>query len=205
MLKLCFYNKIFVCNNSNKDYVEAGTNLMNKNESLPYFKYHPDPLKTGMFEEKIGKCSVCKKQREIFYVGPFYSEKEVKNLCPWCIKDGNAAKKYKGAFHDSHSVEKDFGSQNLDELIYRTPGYKGWQQEYWLSHCGDFCAFLGYVRWEEINELKDELNDDIEKLIAELRLTYKEFKESLSDEGFSQGYLFQCLKCGKYRLSFDTL
>ncbi len=175
-------------------------------ESLPYFKYHPEPLKTRMFKEKKEKCPICKKYREIIYVGPFYSEKEVKNLCPWCIKDGSAAKKYNGAFYDSESVEKDFGnSKNLDELIYRTPGYKGWQQEYWLSHCEDFCQFLGYVRWKEINELKDELKADIEKLRTEMGLKLDEFEKSLYDGGFSQGYLFQCLKCGKYRLSCDTL
>jgi len=179
---------------------------MKKIENLPYFKYHPDPLKTGLFKEKKGKCPICKKHREIIYVGPFYSEKEVKNLCPWCIKDGSAAKKYNGAFHDIHSIEKDFGNnKNLDELIYRTPGYKGWQQEYWLSHCRDFCAFLGYVKWKEISELKDELKDDIEKFITEMKLTHNEFEKSLSNGGFSQGYLFKCLKCGKFRLSCDTL
>ncbi|MEH6978944.1 CbrC family protein [Bacillus pseudomycoides] len=41
----------------------------------------------------------------------------------------------------------------MKELIHRTPGYGGWQQEYWLSHCNDFCAFIGYVEWEEIAHL----------------------------------------------------
>ena len=25
--------------------------------------------------------------------------------------------------------------EKLDELIHRTPGYSGWQQEYWRAHC----------------------------------------------------------------------
>ncbi len=174
-------------------------------ENLPYFKYHPKPLKTRMFKEKKAKCSICQKHREIIYVEPFYSEKEVKNICPWCIKDGSAAKRYNGAFHDSQSVDKDFGNtKNLDELINRTPGYTGWQQEYWLSHCGDFCAFLGCVGWEEISAFKDELKDDIEQLRDNMGLTLDEFEKSLNQGGLSQGYLFQCIKCGKHRLTCDT-
>ncbi|MHA1947145.1 MAG: CbrC family protein [Candidatus Hodarchaeales archaeon] len=178
---------------------------MVKTNKLPYFKYHPEPLRTRMFKERKGKCPICQKQSEIIYVGPFYSEKEVKNICPWCIKDGNAAKKYNGAFHDSQSVEKDFGgAKNLDELIHKTPGYEGWQQEYWLSHCGDFCAFLSYVSWEDITEFKGELKDDLEQLREKMGFTSDEFEKSLYDEGNSQGYLFQCIKCGKRRLTSDS-
>ncbi|XPE48877.1 CbrC family protein [Shigella flexneri] len=25
----------------------------------------------------------------------------------------------------------------LKELVECTPGYHGWQQEFWLAHCGD--------------------------------------------------------------------
>jgi uncharacterized protein CbrC (UPF0167 family) len=28
-------------------------------------------------------------------------------------------------------------------VAYRTPGFKGWQQERWWTHCGDAAAFLG--------------------------------------------------------------
>ncbi len=179
---------------------------MGKIKKLPYFKYHPEPLRTGMLEEKKGRCPICQQQTEIIYVGPFYSEKEVKNICPWCIKDGSAAKKYNGTFHDSQSVENDVLRDNdLDELIHRTPGYNGWQQEYWLSHCGDFCSFLGYVGWEEISELKNELKDDIKQLRTKLGLTPDEFQKFLYQAGNSQGYLFQCLSCGKYRLTCDSL
>ncbi|WP_308423119.1 CbrC family protein [Marinithermofilum abyssi] len=27
-------------------------------------------------------------------------------------------------------------------MTLRTPGYRGWQQEVWLSHCGEFCSFV---------------------------------------------------------------
>ena len=41
-------------------------------------------------------------------------------------------------------------SEKLDELIHRTPGYSGWQQEYWRAHCGDYCAYLGHVGAREL-------------------------------------------------------
>ncbi len=40
----------------------------------------------------------------------------------------------------------------LKEFVERTPGYHGWQQEFWLAHCGDFCVFIGYVGWNDIEK-----------------------------------------------------
>ena len=71
---------------------------------------------------------------------------DIECLCPECIASGEAARKYHGSFQDDCSV--DGGVEDparLEELIYRTPGYHGWQQEYWRAHCGDYCAFLVYV------------------------------------------------------------
>ncbi|WP_458787851.1 CbrC family protein, partial [Vallitalea sediminicola] len=79
----------------------------------------------------------------IYNVGPFYAIEEVENICPWCIKNGKASEKYDGMFQDDQSCDKVNKEEYLDELVHRTPGYCGWQQEYWLSHCGDFCAFIG--------------------------------------------------------------
>lgn len=46
-------------------------------------------------------------------------------------------------------------------MIHRTPGYCGWQQEYWIAHCDDYCAFVGYVGWKELVEMS--INNEIEK------------------------------------------
>ena len=37
--------------------------------------------------------------------------------------------------------------------MQKTPCYRGWQQEYWPAHCGDFCEFIAYVGWKEIVEM----------------------------------------------------
>lgn len=88
----------------------------------------------------------------------------------------------------------------LEELIYRTPGYHGWQQEYWRAHCGDYCAFLGYVGARELRALgalEDVLDDPMwDKGQKEM------IRESVNG-GHLQCYLFQCLHCGKHLIWMD--
>ena len=92
------------------------------------------------------------------------------------------------------------GPARLDELIYRTPGYHGWQQEYWRAHCGDYCAFLGYVGARELRALgalEDVLDDPMwDKGQKEM------IRESVNG-GHLQCYLFQCLHCGKHLIWMD--
>ncbi len=171
---------------------------------LPKFKYNPNAEKLGIIKKEKIFCPVCQKDRDYVYDGPFYSIDEVKNICPWCIKDGSAAKRYDGEFHDSASCEDVDNKEYLEELTKNTPGYSGWQQERWLSHCGDFCALKDYVGWTEINDLKEELMEDLIEIKAEYGLSQEELEINLVNSGSMQGYLFQCLHCGKHRLAIDT-
>lgn len=73
--------------------------------------------------------------------------------------------KFDGEFQDVANVDSVSDSQKLDELIHRTPGYCGWQQEYWIAHCDDYCAFVGYVGcvgWKELVEMG--IDNEIEKI-----------------------------------------
>lgn len=111
--------------------------------------------------------------------------------------------KYDGEFLDVCSCEKVDSDDYMDELIHRTPGYNAWQQEEWLSHCGDFCAFVEYVGWEEISKLSKELKDDLDKIKSEFRFKQEELEKYLINDGSLQGYLFKCVVCGKHRLTVD--
>ena len=86
----------------------------------------------------------------------------------------------------------------LDELVHRTPGYCGWQQEYWRAHCGDFCAFLGYAGYAELVEL-----GILEEVLEDVDDWCRESIQHLSKDGSMVGYLFQCLHCGKHLLHVD--
>lgn len=187
--------------------------------ALPYFKYHPEPIKTGAFiTDDTVICDCCGKETNIYYEGPFFSVDDIEALCPWCIADGSASEKFEGDFQDLSSVEGILSTydsngeysgyqsgvpkENLEELIRRTPGYQGWQQEHWLTHCGDLCAFIGYVGWEDIADKLDgfvSLAEDI----GEIGMNMDDLPNNLTNEGHCQGYLFKCCCCGKLRLHID--
>ena len=171
---------------------------------LPKFKYHPDPIGTGAFEQGETKtCDCCGMETDIWYESPFYARKTIECLCPECIASGRAAEKFDGTFQDEYSLEKKLAPEKIDELIHRTPGYIGWQQEFWLAHCDDYCAFTGYVGWKEIVEmgLEKEIEETYDKSLNYFELD--ELKGILYNDGSVQGYLFQCLHCGKHFIYVD--
>ena len=68
-------------------------------QSLPHFLYHPDPLATGSFVEGEAKvCPSCGKESNVYYALRPYSIEEIEHLCPTCIANGQAAKKFDAEF-----------------------------------------------------------------------------------------------------------
>lgn len=174
--------------------------------ALPRFRYHPNPLETEAFmlADSPVTCCCCQKTTHIYYEGPFYAVEEIGQLCPECISTGEAARKFDGEFQDEASLEDGVNSPyQLDELIHRTPGYHGWQQEYWRAHCGDYCASIGYVGYRELKQMGivEELLDD--PLLNEWSAAPEELLKDIVNGGGVQGYLFQCLHCGKHLLWVD--
>ena len=47
---------------------------MNTPETLPAFRYHPDPVDTGSVTVSDAKCVVCNERRGFIYAGPVYAE-----------------------------------------------------------------------------------------------------------------------------------
>ena len=171
---------------------------------MPFFKYHPDPVKTGAF--KTGEtrvCGCCGRETDVWYDEPFYAEEDVECICPDCIADGSAAEKFDGTFQDKSNVGSVSDPAMLDELIRRTPGYVGWQQEYWYAHCDDFCEFLGYVGWDELVQMgiDGEIEQTYDQAICGFAI--EDVKENLENGGSMQGYLFRCPHCGKHFLYAD--
>ena len=171
----------------------------------PMFRYYPDPLKWGDLKEgEPVECDCCGKSTTVYYDGAFYSLKAVERLCPKCIADGKAAEKFSGAFIDIDSCDPVSDDEKVMELTTRTPSYCGWQQEVWLACCDDYCAFEGYVGWEDIEEmgLADEIRSTYRKDVCYIDLETVE--ERLCNGGSMQGYLFRCLHCGKHHLYADV-
>ena len=174
----------------------------NADYSLPIFKYHPEPIKTGAFKtDKIVICECCGKKTAVYYSAPFFAIEEIEFLCPECIKTGKANAKFDGTFQDDCACDEVGDKEKLNELCTRTPGYCGYQQEYWPAHCDDYCAFIGYVGWDEISQIGIEA--EITTDLTEKGYPISTIAEHLKIGGSMQGYLFRCLVCNKYRLHID--
>jgi len=178
--------------------------------TLPSFKYHPDPIATGSFEVGEITCVSCGQVRPYIYVGPVYSEADLeKAICPWCISNGLAHEKFSAEFTDIDAIG-DYDptiSISIDikeEVAYRTPGFNGWQQERWLVHCGDACAFLGAAGKEEVAAYGSQ--ELIESLRADVKMGEMEFGDYLEKMNKQSGptaYIFRCLHCGQYQAYSD--
>lgn len=176
---------------------------------LPKFKYSPNAYTLDLFEEEEGTCSVCNENRELKYSSSFYSIEEPEYICPWCIADGKASEKFDGEFNDycgiegvspdPNDAESTIPKELLLEITNKTPSYNSWQQEVWLTHCNEPCAFTGYADAATIEPIIDELIEDIE----DNGYDPEEIKDNLSKDGSLVGYLFQCINCGQQRLHVD--
>lgn len=181
------------------------------------FRYHKNAVTTGAFhQDQSVICDCCNKETDLYYEGPFYSIEDIDYLCPYCIGSGDATEKFKDleliANVDKKLEGPDATEKNME--LRCTPSYEGWQEEVWLTHCNDYCEFIGYVKWKDLQKevynfphRKDRKKVPIIDLIVTTDLegmSREELRRKLADNGLSQGYLFKCLHCEKYRLHIDT-
>lgn len=179
------------------------------NTGLPAFRYFADPIGAGVFKKSRDACDCCDEARGWVYTGPVYSEDDEPTLCPWCIADGAAARKFSCTFNDTGQLyahpdnQDDPDPDELSEVEERTPGYTTWQGNYWYACCGHPAVYLGDAggkdltgRWKAAlpvvfadNEgVLEDLGDDLGELAR----------------GESPGvYIFKCPHCGKLGGYFD--
>lgn len=172
---------------------------------LPIFRYHPDPVETGMVVASDAACACCDRVRGCVYVGPVYAARDMRNaLCPWCIADGSAAEKFDASFADPHPMIQDgLGDETVEEVCARTPGYDSWQQDCWLSHCDDACEFHGNASVADVRDASPESRED-------WRLRYRQGETSWSwaTDGYQPGgcsalYKFVCRHCRQVLFGWD--
>src|SRR5271169_6720784 len=124
---------------------------------LPVFKYHPDPVATGSIVPTAAACPVCGVSRGFAYSGIPYGTDEVEHICPWCIADGSARQKFGVEFTDKAGIGGNqwerVPEEVVEEVAFRTPGFAGWQQERWYTHCGDAAEFLGAMGRQELEQM----------------------------------------------------
>lgn len=173
---------------------------MNK---FPRFKYHPDPIRTGSVVKSETTCECCNQSRGYIYTGPVYAEDELDDcICPWCIAEGRAHQKFDAEFVDSAGVGN-YGSWEkvpndvVETIAFRTPGFSGWQQERWWTHCGDAAEFLGPVGYPEA----EKLGEDFLKFIRmessiDSDSYWADYLQALNVKHGPTAYAFKCRHCG---------
>ncbi len=82
-------------------------------------------------------------------------------------------------------------------IAQRTPGFSGWQQEQWWTHCADAAEFIGRAG-------RAELEAHGEAAVAAIQDStglddgprWQHFLAALNKDGSPTAYLFRCRHCG---------
>ena len=170
---------------------------------LPKFKYHLNPTKSGSITESDAECECCGEARGFIYTGPVYAEEELDDcICPWCITSGAAHKEFDAEFTDidgigGRGIWDDVPDSTKEEVAFRTPGFAGWQQERWWTHCGDAGVFLGIAGKGDIEQYGNLLIDNLKKESGYSDTQWKPYFDALSKDGSPTAYIFKCRHCGE--------
>jgi uncharacterized protein len=178
--------------------------------ALPYFRYHPDPISSGSLRPSDAECACCGHRRGFVYTGPTYCEADIEEeLCPWCIADGSAHAKFDASFCDPAGFPDEIPPETVVEIAYRTPGFNAWQQERWLTCCGDAAAFLEPAGYTIIRERYPRLEGTLMMFIVhELRISgaaATSFLRGLDRDYSPTAYVFACRHCNAQLTYADYL
>lgn len=177
--------------------------------------------------EGIHTCSFCGRSHEHCFSVDYAitnrfseDEKEGKVGCFECLR--------KGEFEFWHDTEFGMLDENGLTKVYlhnmdnppaveqeklvelrRTPQIAAWQQELWLTHCGDFMRYKG--TWQPSDFYKYSKSGDGKALFLEMtdknlnHLWEDNVKkgETILKEWHATYYVFECLHCSKLRGNWD--
>ncbi len=171
--------------------------------NLPKFKYHPNPLETGSVEKSETVCECCNKATGYVYTGPVFAEEELYNcICPWCVANGKAHEKFDAEFTDYESIGEKCGWEEVSneikvEVVSRTPGFSGWQQEKWWTHCSDAAAYIGRASGQDVLDYGEDLIESLKEDSGLEGEQWENFRKALDKSGSPTAYVFKCIHCGK--------
>lgn len=120
-----------------------------------------------------------------------------------CIADGTAHAKLGASFTDEAGIggyrNWDRVPENIIKIVaYRTPGFSGWQQEQWWTHCNDAAEFIGRAGQKELEALGSQAVTAIRENTGLLAgPEWDHFLAALHKDKGPTAYLFRCRKCGR--------
>ena len=162
------------------------------------FRYYRDPFRTGAFEPCDDPCDCCGRATGYRYHAFLYAEEEIENICPWCVADGSAARKFDGTFVDDYGLSG-CRPKAIAELTERTPQFRSFQEAKWLVHCGEPAVYLTDAGYDDLQQYGDatlqSVMDDLSDRMSEKKK--QEFVRSLRKDGSCVAHVFECLHCKK--------
>jgi uncharacterized protein len=173
---------------------------------LPVFRYHPNPIATGVVVRSDNQCVVCGQRPGFVYNGIPHCREEIdeRSICPWCIADGSAHDRLNATFTNRAMIgaglvppEPVFDAV-VEEIAYRTPGFNAWQSERWFAHCEDGAAFLGAMGCAELNAAGPAALEAIRASTGLEGEDWDAFLGALDRADSPCAYLFRCLHCGQF-------
>lgn len=120
---------------------------------------------------------------------------------PWCIADGSAHTKLKAEFVDIDCIGggnwESVRTEIAEAIAYRTPGFSGWQQERWFTHCSDGAECLGAMGKQELLRAGADAVKVIRDESGYASDEWERYFDGLNAEhGPATAYLFKCRHCG---------
>ena len=175
--------------------------------ALPHFRFHPDPLLSGAVEPSTEPCGVCGQARGFVYTGNCYVEDEFEaQLCPWCIADGSAHRKFGVTFNEV-ALAPGIDEAAADEIEERTPGLTCFNPIDWPTCCGAPMAYLEPAGHTEIVARHPKLPTTlVPQMAAELRVPTGEAMRvfrSLQRDQSPCAHVFRCPTCETVRAAID--
>lgn len=179
---------------------------------FPTFPLFADPVAEQSFKRSRKKCDCCAKSRGWIYTCSMYGPGDNDHtLCPWCIADGSAARKFKVSFQQATIFPIAKGSPKLsrsdaDLVEHRTPGFVTWQDHGWFICCGRACIYIGEASSKDLAGkwasavpsmfkgpgLKEWSEQDKANLVKSIRR-----------RGSPAAYIFKCQVCSKLQGFWD--
>jgi uncharacterized protein CbrC (UPF0167 family) len=153
-------------------------------------------------------CRCCSQSRGYVYCAAIYAEEELDNaICPWCIADGSAHKRFDATFVDTEAFPEGTPLAVITEISERTPGYNAWQQEHWPVCCNDGTAFIAPVGIKELRaNHRDQETSLLSHIIYEMKISggaATRLLATLQRDTGPTAYLFRCLHCERTHFHID--
>ena len=170
---------------------------------LPGFKYHPDPIGTGAIVPSSETCECCGFARGYRYSRPILARTEIENVCPWCIADGSACRKFDADINEVGSLQGDGIAASIrEEIATRTPGYVSWQGENWLSCCDDACEFWGDASAQDVRRIDRHRDVFPKHTLTVSDIEWFKIVRNYEPAGNPTFYKFVCRHCRRVKYAW---